>query len=85
MVFISLIGVFQSGEIGSSIFKNLKLDFSEVGAVIIIGVILVIGLVLFLDTSIDAFLIFIFTILKSGLFFYKNYFLRTFLLKEMRN
>ena len=81
MVFISLIGVFQSGEIGSSIFKNLKLDFSEVGAVIIIGVILVIGLVLFLDTSIDAFLIFIFTILKSGLFFIKNYFLRTFFTK----
>lgn len=82
MVFISLIGIFQSGEIGSSIFENLKLDFSSAGAVIIIGVILVIGLVLFLDTSIDAFLIFIFTILKSGLFFIKNYFLRTFFIKE---
>ncbi|MEK7522405.1 MAG: hypothetical protein AAB569_02420, partial [Patescibacteria group bacterium] len=28
MIFISLIGVFRSGEIGSSIFENLKLDFS---------------------------------------------------------
>jgi len=81
MVFISLVGVFQSGEIGSSIFENLQLDFSVVGAVIIMGVILVIGLVLFLDTSIDAFLIFIFTILKSGLSFIKNYLLRTFFTK----
>ena len=81
MVFISLIGVFQSGEIGSSIFENLKLDFSVIGAVIIMGVILTIGLVLFLDTSIDAFLIFIFTILKSGLSFIKNYLFRTFFTK----
>ena len=61
MIFIALIGVFQSGEFGSIIFENLRLDFSVFGAVIIMGVILVIGLVLFLDTSIDAFLIFIFT------------------------
>lgn len=81
MIFISLIGVFQSGEIGSSIFENLKLDFSVVGAVIIMGVILIIGLVLFLDTSIDAFLIFIFTILKSGLSFIKNYLFRSFFTK----
>ncbi|HEX7542808.1 MAG TPA: DNA translocase FtsK, partial [Patescibacteria group bacterium] len=82
MIFISLIGVFQSGEIGSSIFENLKLDFSVVGAVIIMGVILIIGLVLFLDTSIDAFLIFIFTILKSGLSFIKNYLFRSFFTKD---
>ncbi|VVA44085.1 DNA translocase FtsK [Candidatus Roizmanbacteria bacterium] len=81
MVFISLIGIFQTGEIGSAIFNNLKIDFSVAGAVIIIGVILVIGLVLFLDTSIDAFLIFIFTILKSVMLFIKDYFLRTFFTK----
>jgi len=81
MVFVALIGIFQTGEIGLSIFENLKLDFSVVGAIIIIGVILIIGLVLFLDTSIDAFLIFIFTLLKSGLFFIKNYLLRTFFAK----
>jgi len=81
MIFISLIGVFQSGEIGSSIFENLKLDFSIIGALIIMGVILIIGLVLVLDTSIDAFIIFIFTILKSGLSFIKNYLFRTFFTK----
>ncbi len=82
MIFVALIGVFQSGEIGSSIFENLKLDFSTVGAVIIIGVILIIGLILFLDTSIDAFLIFIFTILKSGLIFIKNYVFRSLFSKK---
>ncbi|MDO9027580.1 MAG: DNA translocase FtsK [Candidatus Roizmanbacteria bacterium] len=77
MIFIALIGVFQSGEFGLSIFENLKIDFSVIGAVIIMGVIFVIGLVLFLDTSIDAFLIFIFTILKSALLFIKNYLFRS--------
>ncbi|MBI5123718.1 DNA translocase FtsK [Candidatus Roizmanbacteria bacterium] len=81
MIFIALIGVFQSGEFGLSIFENLKLDFSVIGAVIIMGVIFVIGLVLFLDTSIDAFLIFIFTILKSTLFFIKNYLFRSLMTK----
>lgn len=82
MIFTSLIGVFQSGQIGSSIFENLKLDFSVVGAVIIMGVILIIGLVLFLDTSIDAFLIFVFMIIKTGVIFVKEYLFRTFFDKD---
>ena len=77
MIFVALVGVLQSGELGLSIFENLKLDFSVMGAVVILGVIFVIGLVLFLDSSIDAFLIFIFTILKSTLFFIKNYLFRS--------
>src|SRR3989344_337675 len=81
MIFVALVGVLQSGELGLSIFENLKLDFSVMGAVVILGVIFVIGLVLFLDTSIDAFLIFIFTILKSTLFFIKNYLFRSFFTK----
>ncbi len=84
MIFVALLGVFQSGELGLSIFENLKLDFSVVGAVIIMGVIFVIGLVLFLNTSIDAFLIFIFTMLKSALFFIKNYLFRSLLTKDIR-
>ncbi len=82
MVFIALTGVFRSGEIGLAIFENLKLDFSVIGAVIIMSVIFIIGLVLFLDTSIDAFLIFIFTILKSAFYFIKNYLLRSFFTKD---
>ena len=84
MIFIALIGVFQSGEVGLSIFENLKLDFSVIGAVIIMAVIFVIGLVLFFDTSIDAFLIFVFTILKSTTLFVKNYLFRSLLDKNFK-
>lgn len=76
MVFISLLGIFQSGEFGKTIFDNLSLDFSLLGAIIIMAVIFIIGLVLFLDTSIDVFLIFIFNLIKSGIVFVKNYLLR---------
>jgi len=31
MIFIALIGVFQSGDFGSVIFENLRLDFSVYG------------------------------------------------------
>jgi len=78
MVFVALLGVFQSGEWGKAIFGNLSLDFSVVGAVIILAIVFIIGLVLFLDTSIDAFLIFIFEILKNVFLFFKNYLFRTF-------
>ncbi len=77
MVFIALLGVFRSGDIGKTIFDNLSLDFSLIGAVIIMAVIFIIGLVLFLDTSIDVFIIFVFNLAKSAVFFVKNYFFRT--------
>lgn len=83
MIFTALLGVFRSGEFGLSIFENLKLDFSVIGTVIIMSVIFIIGLVLFLDTSIDAFLIFIFTILKSVLLFIKNYLFRSLTTKGL--
>lgn len=76
MVFISLLGIFRSGEYGKIIFDNLSLDFSLIGSVIILGIIFIIGLVLFFDTSIDAFIIFVFNLLKSIFIFLKNYFFR---------
>lgn len=82
MVFISLLGIFQSGQYGKVIFENLTLDFSLIGAVIIMGVIFIIGLVLFLDTSIDAFLIFVFDLLKGVFSFLKTYLFRTFFEKD---
>jgi len=78
MVFVALLGIFQSGSLGKTIFENLTLDFSVVGTVVILAVIFIIGLVLFLDTSIDAFVIFVFQLLDSGFIFLKNYFFRTF-------
>lgn len=76
MVFIALLGISQSGDFGKAIFDNLSLDFSLVGAIIIMAVIFIIGLVLFLDTSIDIFFIFIFNLLKSAFIFLKDYFFR---------
>ncbi|MFH0979792.1 MAG: DNA translocase FtsK [Candidatus Roizmanbacteria bacterium] len=83
MVFISLLGIFQSGDFGKAIFNNLSLDFSLVGAIIIMSVIFIIGLVLFLDTSIDVFLIFIYNLLKSGFIFLKDYFFRGMMEKSV--
>lgn len=76
MVFVSLLGIIRSGELGKVIFDNLSLDFSFVGAVIILLIIFIIGLVLFFDTSIDVFVIFIFNLLKSFFVFLKNYLFR---------
>jgi len=83
MVFIALLGIFQSGDFGKTIFDNLSLDFSLVGAIIIMTVIFVIGLVLFLDTSIDIFFIFIFNLLKSGFIFLENYLFREMMKKPL--
>lgn len=82
MVFIALLGIFRSGEYGLVIFDNLSLDFSLIGAIIILSVIFIIGLVLFLDTSIDVFLIFVFNLIKSAVLFIKNYLVRSVSNKE---
>lgn len=82
MVFVSLLGIFRSGEFGRVIFDNLSLDFSLVGAIIILSIIFIIGLVLFLDTSIDVFIIFVFNLLKSVFVFLKNYLFRGMTSKE---
>ncbi len=78
LVFVALLGILQSGNYGKLIFENLSLDFSLIGAVIILAVIFIIGMVLFLDTSIDLFLIFVFNILKSLFIFLKQYLFRAF-------
>ncbi|GAB4219805.1 MAG: hypothetical protein Fur009_7610 [Candidatus Microgenomates bacterium] len=76
LIYFSLTGIFLSGEAGRSIFENLTLYFSSIGAIIILFITFIIGLVLFLDTSIDIFLIYLFNLLKSGLNFIKNYLFR---------
>lgn len=82
LVFIALLGIFQSGSYGKAIFENLSLDFSLIGAVIIMSVIFVIGLVLFLNTSIDLFILFVYDIFKSLFNFIKTYLFRS--LEEKR-
>ncbi len=76
LVFISLLGTLQSGRYGKMIFDNLSLDFSFWGAVIILSVIFIIGLVLFLDTSIDVFALFVINVVQVFYSFIKNYLFR---------
>ncbi|HRN70340.1 MAG TPA: DNA translocase FtsK [Candidatus Woesebacteria bacterium] len=53
VLFISLLGLFQTGSWGEAIFDNLSLDFSALGALSILIIGFIVGLILFLDTSID--------------------------------
>ena len=82
MIFISLLGIFKSGEYGTLMFGNLSMDFSLIGTIIILAVIFIIGLVLFFDTSIDAFVIFVFEVLKKAFIFLKNFVFRSFFEKD---
>ncbi len=77
LVFISLIGIFQSGIFGEFIFRNLGLDFSTLGAIVILAVIFIVGLILFLDTSIDVFVLFLINLGKSLFGFSKDYVFRS--------
>ena len=53
VLLLSLLGLLQSGKTGVVIFTNLSLDFTALGAISILLVAFILGLVLFLDTSID--------------------------------
>lgn len=53
LIFITLIGLFRSGKLGDAIYSNLSLDFTSLGAISILVVFFIIGLILFLDTSVD--------------------------------
>jgi len=58
VLFITLLGLLRSGAWGRAIFDNMALDFSALGTVSILLVGLIIGLILFLDTSIDIIVLF---------------------------
>lgn len=76
LIFIALLGIFQSGEFGKIIFENLNLDFTLLGAIVILSAFFIIGLVLLLDTSIDVFVFFLIDLLKSVFHFISSYFFR---------
>lgn len=65
LIFISLLGIFQAGNLGEIIFTNLSLDFTLIGAIVILSIIFLVGLILFLDTSIDVFVLFVFQLIKT--------------------
>lgn len=77
LIFVALLGVLQGGEYGKLMFTNLSLDFTMFGAIVILSAIFIIGLVLFLDTSIDVFVLFVFDLVKSLVNFVRSYLLRS--------
>ncbi len=82
LLFISLLGIFQTGRWGSFIYNNLMLDFSTVGAIVILTIAFFIGLILFLNTSVDTFVVFVVNIFSALIKFIKNYFFREMLEKK---
>jgi len=53
ILLISLMGLFRSGNWGAAIYTNLTIDFTALGALSILSIFFIIGLILFLDTSVD--------------------------------
>ena len=82
LIFVSLLGILKSGSWGESIITNLSIDFSSLGAFIILLITFLIGLVLFLDTSVDVFLALIFNLFKTLFLWFKEYFFKTFFVKD---
>ncbi|QQG44805.1 MAG: DNA translocase FtsK [Candidatus Roizmanbacteria bacterium] len=72
LLFISLLGLFRFGEWGDTVGENLTLDFTGLGAFLILTSSFVIGLILFLNTSVDVFLLFIAKSVSSAFKFFKN-------------
>ncbi len=82
LVFVSMLGITQSGQWGNFIYENLTLDFSTAGAVIILAVSFLMGLILLLDTSVDAFVLFVFKMIGSAFGFIRQYLFREALDKD---
>jgi len=81
-IFISLLGFFKSGLYGKAIYENLKIDFSALGAFLILFFTFIIGLVLFFDTSVDFLLILIWRLIKHSFLFIKNHLFKTLFIKK---
>lgn len=84
LIFVSLLGATQSGKYGQLIFENLKEDFSVAGAILILSTAFIIGLILFLDTSVDSFVLFVFSGIKFLINLVKKYLFREIVGKKIK-
>ncbi len=66
LIFVSMLGFFRAGAWGKMIYESLVSDFSLLGAIIILSITFIIGLILFLDTSVDVFALFIWNMVKPA-------------------
>lgn len=84
LIFISFLGLFKSGEWGRTISENLTMDFRGLGAFVILASCFIIGIILFLDTSVDVFILFILKIGKVIGTFFKDHIFRTAFTKDAK-
>lgn len=85
LLFISLLGLFRTGGWGKTIFESLSMDFSILGALSILLIAFTIGLVLFLDTSIDVLLVAIWDRIVAAGMSFKNIFISSKDPEEKKN
>lgn len=85
LVVIAVLGTFQGGNFGRIIFENLSADFSKLGAIVILSITFVIGLIIFLNTSVDSFILFLIEIAKSFFDFLKKYVFRHFFEEKIKD
>lgn len=79
LIYLALLGVFRAGSVGTFIYGSLTNDFSVPGGLLILTITFFIGLILFLDTSVDAFVIFAVKLFQAGIYFVKNHLFRELL------
>jgi len=82
LIFISLLGIFHSGQYGNLIYDNLRMDFSSFGAFLILLVTLLMGLVLFFNTSVDFLFILLGKLIEAVFLFIKNHLLKSLFSKK---
>jgi len=72
-IFISLLGLFQSGEWGRGFFETLVMSITSPATVLVLFILFIIGLILFLDTSVDVFFLAVFNFFKSTIKFFQKH------------
>ena len=82
LIFVSILGILQTGLSGVIIFDNLQQDFSKLGAYLIITLCFIVGLILFLNTSVDVFLLFIIKTITGIIELIQKYLLRSLFVKH---
>lgn len=73
LIFIALLGFLRTGEWGTAIAQNLIYDFTHFGAFLILAFCLLTGVVLFLDTSMDMFVLFLVNTTKKSFGAFNKY------------
>lgn len=73
LISISIIGLTSSGQVGNIINSNLVRDFSNIGTSLILLSTAIIGIIIFLNTSLDSFILFFVKFLGLIINFFKSH------------